>query len=248
VHVLTTAPDCPMDQGMFEVTGQLRVGDTAPYAYMPARGDALRRIDGPLYYAFNHNRLIPRGDADLDAIYCGGRADKCVDAECPVPADAPESGRLVITELQVNPNGDDSLGEYVEIFNPGHDPIDVTGWTVQDCMADTARLDGTIRSGAYHVIAASQDPRDNGGVDADGGFGTLFLPNGSGNVLLFDDQNQLVDQVRYTPDAPWPHRNSGEALELRDPSSDNRDGANWTVGTHSYGDGGKGTPGGPYRR
>jgi hypothetical protein len=57
-----------------------------------------------------------------------------------------------------------------------------------------------------------------------------------------------VDQVRYTPDAPWPRRHTGEAIELTDPSSDNRDGANWTSGQRSYGDGGDGTPGGPYRR
>jgi hypothetical protein len=79
--------------------------------------------------------------------------------------------------------------------------------------------------------------------------GTLFLPNGYGNVLLFDNNNALVDQVRYAPSGAegWPVYASGESLELMEPASDNRLGESWAAGRSSYGDGGDGTPGAAYR-
>ena len=64
------------------------------------------------------------------------------------------------------------------------------------------------------------------------------------SVLLFNQNDVLVDQVRYEPGGEaWPSRRPGEALELLEPAADNRDGAAWIAGEDSYGDGGKGSPG-----
>ncbi len=244
VKVTNTAPDCPRDFGMFVVSGNLRIEDEAPFDYAPARADAFRRIVGVEHHSFDHAKLLPRSDADLDVVACGGIPDKCEGTPCPVEPDAPETGALVITELQTNPVGEDVPREWVELYNPGDAPVDLTGWTLQDCAGNTAHLGGEVAPHGFHLRAGDPDRDRNGGVrDVDGAMGEFFLPNGYGSVLVFDGEGMLVDQVRYEPSDPWPRRDTGETLELRDPALDNRLGDNWAKGRGNYGEGGEGSPG-----
>lgn len=248
VRVLMTAPDCPRDFGMFVVDGNLRIGGEAELDYEPARADVLESAVGVLHYSFDHQKLLPRNDADLRVISCGGVPDKCEADECPVMPDAAETGRLVITEFQNNPSGDDSLREYVELYNPGPGRVDLAGWRVQDCAGNRVDLGGSVDARAFHVRARSVNMGENGGVRAQGDMGALFLPNGYGSILVFDADGSLVDQVRYEPgENGWPRRRPGEAAELPEPASDNRLGASWVAGEDDYGEGGQGSPGAPWR-
>ena len=248
LQVAETAPDCPQEFGMFTVTGGLRVGDEAEHAYEAKRGDVLPRLVGVLHFSFDHWKLYPRGPDDLESVWCGGVPDKCEAAECPVPIDAEESGALVITELQINPNGDDRTSEFVELYNPSGQALDVDGWWVQDCAGHRADLSGSIGPRAHHVLVGDLDRNENGGVQGDAELGDLFLPNGYGQVLVFTEHAELVDQVHYAPgEEDWPPRRTGVAVELRDPAADNREGGNWTLARDEYGPGGDGTPGEPYR-
>lgn len=244
-RVLNTAPDCPRDFGMFVVSGNLRIGSEAEYDYTPARNDVIERVTGVLHYSFDHQKLFPRGDGDIVATDCGGLPDKCEADECPVMPEDPETGRLIITEFQNNPAGDDAEREYVEIYNPNPQPVDVNGWRLQDCAGNTLNMTGSIASREYHVRARSTNRNANGGVPADGDMGEFFLPNGYGSILIFDADDQLVDQVRYAPggEEGWPDRRPGQAAELLEPAGDNRDGAGWVAGRDEYGEGGRGTPG-----
>lgn len=242
-RVINTAPDCPSDFGNFVLANTLWVGNEADYDYSPSRDDVLRSITGVLSVSFDHRKILPRDNADFDPISCGGLPDKCVEAECPVAVDAEETGALVVTEIQNNPSGNDADREFIEIYNPGNQSIDLTGWWVQDCGGRRAPLSGDLGSDRLLVLAANTNERNNGGVPADLPMGDMFLPNGYGSVLIFDADERLVDQVRYEPAAPWPDRAPGESMELEDPATDNRVGDNWVKARNSYGDGGDGTPG-----
>ena len=243
VQVLSTAPDCPADFGNFIVSGNLWVTPEAEFDYAATRSDVLRRLTGVLSVSFDHRKILPRGDDDLDAVACLGVPDKCEEAECPVTEDAEESGALVITEIQNNPSGNDGNREFVELHNPGREALDVDGWRVQDCGGNAAMLTGRINPGETWVLARSLDERENGEVPADLEMGDLFLPNGFGSVLIFDTRGALVDQVRYAPDDPFPRRDAGKSLELRDLDDDNRLGESWREARDRYGEGGFGTPG-----
>jgi hypothetical protein len=248
VRVAMTAPDCPRDFGMFVVDGNLRIGGEAELDYEPARADLLESATGVLHFSFDHQKLFPRNDADLQVIACGGVPDKCEADECPVLPDAVETGRVVITEFQNNPSGDDSLREYFELYNPGPGAVDLTGWRVQDCAGNRVDLAGNIEARGFHVRARSVNRGENGGVRAQGDMGMLFLPNGYGSLLVFDGQGNLVDQVRYAPgEDGWPRRSAGEAAELPEPAADNRQGASWVAAENEYGEGGKGSPGAAWR-
>ena len=191
-----------------------------------------------------HQKLLLASADDLEILPCGGQPDKCETSECRVEVDALEAGNIIITEIQNNPNGEDDLREYIELYNPNSTPVSITGWTLQDCGDRAVTLNGEIAGREHFVVARSLDRRANGGVEAQHEMGDLFLPNGYGSVLLFDQNDTLVDQVRYEPGGEvWPDRRSGEALELLEPAADNRDGAAWVAGESSYGEGGKGSPG-----
>ncbi len=248
-RVSNTAPDCPMDFGMFVVNRDLRIDPFYELDVTLGRQDIIERATGVLSFNFDHQKLRLRSPDDLQVVSCGGPPDKCQASECPVTIDQPETGRLIITELQSNPRGEDDLREWVELYNPNASPVDVAGWRLQDCGGNMGALSGSVPARGYFVVARSRDRAVNGDVRADAEMGTLFLPNGYGNVLLFDNNNALVDQVRYAPSGAegWPVYSPGESLELMEPASDNRLGESWAAGRSSYGDGGDGTPGAAYR-
>ncbi len=243
VAVISTEPDCPRDFDMFIVAGGLRIEDEVGFEWEPARADFIQRLAGVLHYSFETWKLRPRGDADIDWVHCGGVPDKCEAAECAVEVGAPETRALIITEIQDDPSGPDATREWIELYNPGPGDYRLDGWRVEQCNGVQAALSGRITAGERIVLAASMNRDDNGGVNADGLLGEITLSNDEGSVLVFDDQGQLVDQVRYSREAPWPLRESGESLELIAPAADNSNGAAWRAGRDNYGPGGRGTPG-----
>jgi hypothetical protein len=78
---------------------------------------------------------------------------------------------LVISELMANPAGalQDSVGEYVEVYNAGALPVNLRGFYVRDngSAADTIKSDVVVAAGDYAVLARSADPAKNGGIAAD---------------------------------------------------------------------------------
>ena len=247
-RVTHTAPDCPQDFGMFVVNQNLRIDPKFEMDATLGRQDIISRATGVLHFSFDHHKLFLRTFEDIDIVGCGGLPDKCEASECPVELTESEVGTLVITEIQSNPRGEDEQREYVELYNPNANAVMINGWRLQDCAGNTAQLSGTIEGRAHWVIARSLNRDLNGGVRAQSEMGELFLPNNYGSLLLFNSQNELVDQVRYAPggEEGWPYREPGEALELVEPASDNRLGSSWATGRDSYGDGGNGTPGRAY--
>ena len=247
-EVTNTAPDCPRDFDMFIVNDDLRLSIEYEADDEIARGDIIESATGILHFSFENQKLLIPNAMSMDVITCGGVPDKCEATDCPVVADASESSRLIITEIQNNPQGEDALREYVEFYNPSANPINLSNWKLQDCAGNVAPLSGSIDARGHYVVAGSRNRDQNGGVSAQAELADLFLPNGYGSVLLFDAEGTLVDQVRYEPgNDTWPDRDSGESLELIEPASDNREGSSWTAGRQRYGDGGKGSPGEAYR-
>jgi hypothetical protein len=251
--VTNTEADCPVDYNMLILNNNLRLARLDDITYEPRRGDVLRKATGVVYFSHDQNKFYPRNLEDLDIIDCKGPVDKCDADVCTAQEDALESGKAIITEIQVNPSGYDDTREYVELFNPNNVELNINGWRLEDCGQKGVELRGVIPPRAYFVVASSMNRNENGGVDADASLltanGGLSLPNDGGSVLIYDQNGTLVDQVRYlqgdgTND--WPVRADGESLELIVSGSDNRLGSNWGKGRRSYGEGGKGTPGSAY--
>jgi len=112
------------------------------------------------------------------------------------------SNDIIISEIFPNPAGDDSEGEFIELYNSGGRAVDLTGWRLGDNskrkyeleeiitnsngiatppIASGARNDNTIKAGEYLVIYRSES--------------RIALNNSSDSVKLFQP---LVDEPLQT--------------------------------------------------
>ena len=101
----------------------------------------------------------PYGDGDLGT---PGAANDCV-------VEVPE---LVINEIIQNPAAvSDTNGEWLELFNPTADAIDIDGFTLRDDGTDSHVIDNggplVIAAGGYLVLGRDDDFATNGGVIVD---------------------------------------------------------------------------------
>ncbi len=93
---------------------------------------------------------------------------------------------LVINEVELSPS--DSAAKWVEIFNTGDEPVDVTGWMVK--IVDGAWT-GPIALGG--II----EPRGFLAVDGDSRWTAIL----NGTVSLYDAAGTIVDQTHGLSDS-----------------------------------------------
>ena len=101
--------------------------------------------------------------------------------------------------------------EWVELYNPGDQPIDLTGWSLGDTVR-TSPLVGTISANARLVISTAE--LDLSGpvlvVDRIGN----GLNNDGDTIAVIDPQGNVVHQIRYGDDQlPAPDRGLSIALD-----------------------------------
>ena len=104
--------------------------------------------------------------------------------------------------------------EWVEVFNAGVEPIDLTGWTIADNAAEDVLPGGIVAPGAHVTIGGSAEAAD-GGADVvleDGRIGN-GLANRGDIVTLRDPVGRVVDEVDYRA-SPIPLPESGRSIAL----------------------------------
>ncbi|MBL8785769.1 MAG: lamin tail domain-containing protein [Deltaproteobacteria bacterium] len=254
IYTTHTQPDCPKDYGEFEVTGRLRIDDLSRYRWDARLGDHFASITGPLLFTFGNHKIEPRGVEDFDVIQPGNRnaISKCIATECRAPEDAITTGRVVINEIMADPNGDDTNQEWIELYNPGTEAINLNGWVLRDCGDQAVVLSGPdakITAKGYLVVGMTKDQDDNGGVPVgfEYGLNGFYLSNTVGSVLLYDGEGlgaSLVDQTRYSRFDPWTVFVTGKSIERKGPTTNGTQPGSWASGAANFGDNGnKGTPG-----
>ena len=150
---------------------------------------------------------------------------------------------VVINEINYHSLDTSIPEDWVELYNPMNETIDIGLWVFKDDNNNvfTFSEDIFLQSGHYLVICKNIDS-----------FAQLFpsISNVMGNfelgldaagerVRLFDSNGLLVDEVEYDDEDPWPVEadGNGPTLELIHPSLDNNKASNWEAST------GNGTPG-----
>ncbi|QTG75699.1 ExeM/NucH family extracellular endonuclease [Trueperella pecoris] len=112
---------------------------------------------------------------------------------------APDGQNVVISEVYTyGSNKGNEYRDYVELFNPSDNPIDVTGWAVHYVSqkgaktSAKAKLTGTIQPKSYFLVlggTSKQDGYKELNYDAQGG---LNIGGTSGLVVLTRNQNDLA--------------------------------------------------------
>jgi hypothetical protein len=123
-----------------------------------------------------------------DAVEAGGGAD-AVDAE---PVDAggatpaprrPAAGEVRIAEVHVNPAGQDSGREWIEIASRAAEPLDLAALHLADAAGDVAVPAGTIYPGARLALGQSANFETNGGATLAAAYGTRLALNNDGDEI-----------------------------------------------------------------
>ncbi len=161
--------------------------------------------------------------------------------------DAPEvePGAVVINEIMYNPPvpGEEEQ-EWIELYNPGDQPLDVSYWIVKDRDDDhELRLppDTTIEANGFLLV--TNDPSEEWEAPTIDGM-NFRLGNGGDEVRVMNPNGELVAQVEYNDDSEWPWGADGDggSLELLQVSRPNNEPNNWGVSPNG------GTPGKPNAR
>lgn len=158
---------------------------------------------------------------------------------------------ILISEIMYNPNSSESPPndvEWVEIYNPGNETMDISGWYLADEEGQTAPLpEGTLlqASQAVVLIPAEQSVEDfhaawgkNISVitldhwDKSGMGGLANSPTSDNEILeLYTAEGKMVDQVNFDDQDDWPgDKPDGPSIYLKPDALDvklNDLGSNW---------------------
>ncbi|HPK10049.1 MAG TPA: lamin tail domain-containing protein [Saprospiraceae bacterium] len=146
------------------------------------------------------------------------------------------NAQIVISEIMYNPpeSGTD-IYEYIELYNNLDVEFDMTGYKMQG--VEYVFNGEIIPANGYLVLAVNK-------AELDALFGTNSIQvtagalNNSGETLaVLDAQDNVIDEVTYSRDAPWPSEanGNGSSLELCDPNSDNSLPESWTASLNATG-------------
>jgi cardiolipin synthase len=136
------------------------------------------------------------------------------------------AGSIIINEVMFDPFGSEVEGEWVELFNPGAQPVDVTNWTLSD--QDGGDVDFTFPElvfpvGGIALIHICQGPNSTSFIDGKAEFfmgkTSYLLPSTGDDVLLSNSTGATVDFMSYgqwngayvsppPPDFPYTHSNA----------------------------------------
>ena len=210
--------------GRMEALYDARLGPAQPVATLDY--SAWPYPGNPVSYATFRQRLFNDIAARRTAFASDAR----------VPGNQPASPDIVIDEIQHSPASGDTA-EFVELYNPNSQAIDLSGWTIAGGI-DLTVQPGTVILPRSTMTFASNDPGFRAAYSPTVFVGDRYTGDlaASEALTLTRPDGSVADTLTYGG-ADWPVPTSGQSLELADLTADNSVGTNWTLST------GSGTPG-----
>ena len=142
------------------------------------------------------------------------------------------SAEVVINEINYNSSEDFNPDDWIELYNPKPTAIDISNWLIKDNDDNhifTIPTGTEIEGNDYLVIV--KDESDFISVFSDIPYiGELGFGLGRyDSVRLYDSNNNIIDEVNYSSDSPWPTcaDGTGNSLELIEVQLDNAIAENW---------------------
>jgi len=242
-----------------EPVDESTAGDITHYFIAPGVGPPVSAVRDTSDRAVVHLVTAPLDAGVLYTLVISGVADPAGNAGGPDSLDFRVSspaaeGSLLITEIMKDPLAvNDSDGEWFEVYNPGEEELDLSGWLVSDGASNSFTIaEGfVIPPQGFAVFTVNDDSATNGGLSGGllydwGSSGAFTLGNTADKIILTSD-GIVIDSVSYSGGSGWPDP-TGASMTLADFSLDNNDGQNWTTSTerqlqYHSGPGDLGSPG-----
>lgn len=136
---------------------------------------------------------------------------------------------IVIHEIHYNDEDKNQPTEFIELYNAGHNEVDLSAWQFTDGVQFTFPAGTTLSPQRYLVIAASPtDVLSKFGVTALGPW-TGKLSNLGEKIILRNASGNVVDEVDYQVGFPWPTVGDApyNSIELVGAEFDNDLGSSW---------------------
>ncbi len=151
---------------------------------------------------------------------------------------------IVITEINYHSADDLDSGDWVELYNPNNQGVDISGWYFEDESGKYFGIPAStvLAAGDYIILAGNIDKFYEiypNAVNVIGSFekGPLSfnLSKKDELIQLKNADGTLIDEVHYYDSTPWPEAadGTGATLQLVAPDLDNMLAENWVAGTPS---------------
>jgi len=148
-----------------------------------------------------------------------------LEAYTPTPPARPP---VIFSELQYHPSSSADSGDWFELYNPGTEPVDLTGWILRDGTDSNVAVvpGGVVAPGGYAVLCQDalrfQRAFPTGPIPlAEFGFG---LGNGGDTLRIHAADGTLMLSLTYDDAAPWPVEADGLGYTLQLKNTDSYSG------------------------
>ena len=142
----------------------------------------------------------------------------------------PGRAAILINEIMYHPSSELETEEYIELYNSGGTPVNLTGWKFTNGVAFTFP-NVSVAAGGYLVVAANQaafTAKYPSVANYVAGW-TGQLSNSANRIELDDNLGAKVDEVSYADDGDWATRQKDTVLDF------GHRGWGWTTGADGGG-------------
>lgn len=149
----------------------------------------------------------------------------------------PPDSQLVINEINYKSNSLYDTGDWIEIFNPARQAVNLSGYKVKDSGEGNEFIlpEGSIIPPAGYLTVCEDSVKFKffhpSAVNYKGNF-PFGLSSDGETVFLLDPLDNLVDSVKYGIADPWDPKANGDgySLALVNPTLDNTLASSWRTG------------------
>ena len=143
------------------------------------------------------------------------------------------AGGVVINEIMYHPPNDFEDLQYIELFNSDSKEADLGGWSFSKGVKFSFPKGTKLAAGGYLVVCRSQSKfaeRYGNSIQVAGEFNGHLSHDGE-RVELSDDDQALIDVVKYGDSAPWPKSADGRSCSLERicPGGSGEEPSNWSA-------------------
>lgn len=156
------------------------------------------------------------------------------------------AGDLIISEVMITPNGDNSKNEWFEIYNTTSASVDLNGLVINGKSGETQTVSSSVIVAAGDYALFGVKSTNNGGIGMpDYVYSRSLNRFDGGDKLSIAYGSVTFDSLTWTTSGDF-HPTTGYSLSLDPRKLDgvlNDDADYWCVSSTEYGSGGFGTPG-----
>jgi hypothetical protein len=148
----------------------------------------------------------------------------------------PEADHVLLSEVLYDPPGEESEEEWIELYNPKSDSVDISGYTIKDNGGVYQIPNGTIIDHYDYLVIARNGTRfeELYGDVPDLNDSGLSLSNSGDYLKLIDEDDDEIDRVAWEGEiSGWDLEvENGESIERDPPDRDTDSDDDWRVNSN----------------